>query len=96
MKLLSRIISVNICQKRKLLHNCAGKHLGFLAYAREKGYDMGSYDAPDHPLQLAIKKAGQRAIGNRSVGNAFRYGWLWGPRTCRAAEKYGCFLFEIC
>jgi L-asparaginase II len=40
--------------KRKLLHNCAGKHLGFLAYAREKGYDLDSYDKLDHPLQQEV------------------------------------------
>ena len=40
--------------KRKLLHNCTGKHLGFLAYAKEKGYELSNYDAPDHPLQQEI------------------------------------------
>lgn len=40
--------------KRKLLHNCAGKHLGFLAYAKEKKLDVTSYDHPEHPLQKEI------------------------------------------
>ncbi|WP_226035217.1 asparaginase [Aquibacillus saliphilus] len=40
--------------KRKLLHNCAGKHLGFLAYARESGYSMEDYYDPSHPLQQEI------------------------------------------
>lgn len=40
--------------KRRLFHNCAGKHLGFLAYAREKGYDMTGYDKPDHPVQKEV------------------------------------------
>lgn len=40
--------------KRKLLHNCAGKHLGFLAYAKENNLDMASYDDPNHPLQKEI------------------------------------------
>ena len=42
--------------KRKLLHNCAGKHLGFLAYAQEKGYELSTYDKPEHPLQQEILK----------------------------------------
>lgn len=42
--------------KRKLLHNCAGKHLGFLAYAREKGYELSNYDDLEHPLQQEILK----------------------------------------
>ncbi|MFS0750520.1 asparaginase [Oceanobacillus sp. 1P07AA] len=41
-------------QKSRLLHNCAGKHLGFLAYAREKGYPLENYEAKEHPLQLEI------------------------------------------
>lgn len=40
--------------KRKLLHNCAGKHLGFLAYAKENKLDVKSYDHPEHPLQKEI------------------------------------------
>lgn len=40
--------------KRKLLHNCAGKHLGLLAYAREKGYDLATYEKLEHPLQQEI------------------------------------------
>lgn len=43
-------------EKRKLMHNCAGKHLGLLAYTNEKGYDLGSYDAVDHPVQQAIRQ----------------------------------------
>lgn len=41
-------------QERKLFHNCAGKHLGFLGYAKAKGYDLDHYDDPDHPLQQEI------------------------------------------
>lgn len=40
--------------KRKLMHNCAGKHLGFLAYAREVGLSTEGYDKPDHPLQKEV------------------------------------------
>lgn len=42
-------------EPRKLLHNCAGKHLGFLAYAREMGYDLEGYDDENHPLQCDIR-----------------------------------------
>lgn len=48
-----------ICEgnkKRKLLHNCSGKHLGFLAYSREKGQSTEDYGEVDHPLQQRIKK----------------------------------------
>ncbi len=43
-------------QKRKLLHNCAGKHLGFLTACLANGYNFQQYCHPDHPLQKMIKK----------------------------------------
>lgn len=43
-------------QKRKLLHNCAGKHLGFLTACLANGYNFQQYCHPDHPLQQMIKK----------------------------------------
>lgn len=42
--------------KRKLLHNCAGKHLGMLAYVREKGLDVEHYADPNYPLQQDVLK----------------------------------------
>ncbi|MCJ7842743.1 asparaginase [Lederbergia sp. NSJ-179] len=41
-------------QKRRLYHNCAGKHLGFLAVCRELGYPLEGYWKIDHPLQQKI------------------------------------------
>ncbi|MBD1221374.1 asparaginase [Virgibacillus halodenitrificans] len=40
--------------KRRLLHNCSGKHLGFLGYIKEKGYSFTGYEELDHPLQQEI------------------------------------------
>ena len=40
--------------KRKLYHNCAGKHLGFMALCMEKGYPVDGYWEQDHPLQQQI------------------------------------------
>ncbi|WEG19216.1 asparaginase (plasmid) [Alkalihalophilus pseudofirmus] len=55
---LNEVPKINhICNnmpKRKLLHNCAGKHLGFLAYCREHGYPLSSYGKIEHPLQQRI------------------------------------------
>ena len=39
-----------------LHNNCSGKHLGYLAICQEKGWDIATYDQPDHPLQQAIKE----------------------------------------
>ena len=41
-------------EKRKLLHNCSGKHLGLMAAARENGWDVDSYYELEHPLQQSI------------------------------------------
>ncbi|MBP1916227.1 L-asparaginase II [Lederbergia galactosidilyticus] len=40
--------------KRKLFHNCAGKHLGIMAYARKKGFAVSGYEREDHPVQREI------------------------------------------
>ncbi|MGF7048339.1 L-asparaginase II [Paenibacillus sp. DS2015] len=40
--------------KRKLFHNCAGKHLGLLAYSAMKGYPLETYAEVEHPLQQEI------------------------------------------
>ncbi|MBO1001874.1 asparaginase [Pseudogracilibacillus auburnensis] len=40
--------------KRRLLHNCAGKHLGFLGYTKGKGLGIAGYEQLDHPLQQEI------------------------------------------
>ncbi|MED1953981.1 asparaginase [Brevibacillus centrosporus] len=37
--------------KRRLFHNCSGKHLGFLALSKERGYSTHDYYEMDHPAQ---------------------------------------------
>ncbi|MFB9277706.1 asparaginase [Cohnella cellulosilytica] len=41
-------------QPRKLLHTCAGKHLGVLAWSKLKGWPLEGYIRPDHPAQREI------------------------------------------
>ncbi|MBM7646559.1 L-asparaginase II [Scopulibacillus daqui] len=40
--------------RRRLLHNCSGKHLGFLAWCKEKGMSKSGYWDINHPLQTLI------------------------------------------
>ncbi|WP_054956878.1 asparaginase [Paenibacillus dakarensis] len=40
--------------KRKLHHNCSGKHLGLLAYCQMQGYSLEGYENPDHPVQQEV------------------------------------------
>ncbi len=43
-------------EKPSAIHNnCSGKHIGFLAACKKMGWDLKSYDVPDHPLQKEIK-----------------------------------------
>ena len=43
-------------EKASAIHNnCSGKHIGFLVICKIKGWEMTTYDKPDHPLQVAIK-----------------------------------------
>lgn len=43
-------------EKRRLYHNCAGKHMGFVAVCRELGYPVEGYWEAGHPLQQQILK----------------------------------------
>lgn len=35
-------------------HNCSGKHAGFLAVCRARGWETAGYRLPEHPLQQAL------------------------------------------
>lgn len=39
-----------------LHNNCSGKHIGFLAICQKNGWDLATYDEPEHPLQIAVKE----------------------------------------
>lgn len=43
-------------EKPTAIHNnCSGKHIVFLVICKKKGWDMTTYDKPNHPLQIAIR-----------------------------------------
>ena len=43
-------------EKPSAIHNnCSGKHIGFLAICKKMGWDLSSYNEPNHPLQIEIK-----------------------------------------
>lgn len=40
--------------RRRLYHNCSGKHAGFLLCCRERGWPLAGYRRADHPLQQEV------------------------------------------
>jgi len=44
-------------------HNCSGKHAGFLALCRARGWDSRGYRLPDHPCQRAMAEEVTSAAG---------------------------------
>lgn len=40
--------------KRRLYHNCSGKHMGLLAYSKLRGYPLEGYGEPEHPAQQEV------------------------------------------
>ncbi|WP_199617396.1 asparaginase [Paenibacillus alkalitolerans] len=42
--------------RRRIYHNCSGKHLGVLALCKALGYGIEGYDQPSHPAQSQILK----------------------------------------
>ena len=54
-------------EKARAIHNnCSGKHIGFLVICKIKGWDMETYDRPEHPLQIAIKHKINNMCGTTS------------------------------
>ena len=43
-------------QPNVLQNNCSGKHAGMLALAKHVGAPTETYDSPEHPVQLAIRR----------------------------------------
>lgn len=44
-------------QQESIFHNnCVGKHIMMLGLCKMNGWDLESYDSPDHPLQKEIKR----------------------------------------
>ena len=49
-------VSIGVNEKASEIHNnCSGKHIGFLVVCKLNGWDMLTYDEPNHPLQVAVK-----------------------------------------
>lgn len=42
--------------KRRIFHNCSGKHIGLIALCKHMGWDERTYYDPNHPVQKEIVK----------------------------------------
>ena len=47
----------------RVYHNCSGKHAGFLALCRARGWELAGYRLPGHPLQQAVGEEIRSAAG---------------------------------
>ena len=47
-------VAAGVTEKRRIWHNCSGKHAGFLRACVANGWDLDSYLDPEHPLQKRI------------------------------------------
>jgi L-asparaginase II len=47
----------------KARHNCSGNHAGFLAASVRHGWDVATYQQPDHPAQLAALRMFAACVG---------------------------------
>lgn len=67
--------SVRPAEGQGLLHNnCSGKHAGMLLACVANAWPTDSYPAPDHPLQVEIRRLLAEATGKRDI--------LWGTDGC--------------
>lgn len=44
-------------EKRRIFHNCSGKHAGLIALSKHMGWDTSTYYLPEHPVQQEIVDA---------------------------------------
>jgi L-asparaginase II len=51
----------------QLVHNCSGKHSGFLAYCRLHGQPLKSYLDPESPLQRRVRDSVQQFAGRKAL-----------------------------
>lgn len=51
--------------RRRVFHNCSGKHAYLLAGAVARGWPTGGYPDPDHPLQQAVRATIETWAGTR-------------------------------
>jgi L-asparaginase II len=49
--------------RERIYHNCSGKHAGFLALCRARGWASAGYRLPGHPLQQELAAEISRASG---------------------------------
>lgn len=50
--------------KQKILHQCSGKHLMFLAACQEYGFDSTSYTSANHPLNKGLSQLIAKSTGH--------------------------------
>ncbi len=50
-------------RRRRIFHNCSGKHAGMVAACARSGLDVGSYLEASHPLQRRVLRAVRRGTG---------------------------------
>lgn len=50
-------------RRRRVFHNCSGKHAGMIVAATHAGWGHAGYVEPTHPLQRAILRAVRRGTG---------------------------------
>ncbi|MEP6909384.1 MAG: asparaginase [Actinomycetota bacterium] len=56
--------------RRRINHNCSGKHAGMLALCRAKGWPFEGYRLPEHPCQQAMLAEVSAAAGSRPAATA--------------------------
>ncbi|HET7325815.1 MAG TPA: asparaginase [Nocardioidaceae bacterium] len=52
--------------RSSIFMNCSGKHAAMLATCVHNGWDVATYRAPEHPLQVAIRAAMEELTGERA------------------------------
>ena len=73
----------------KARHNCSGNHTGMLAACVQRGWDLPSYQQPEHPAQQLGVRGGGRGQRRARGGDPARRGWLRDRGVRDAGERGG-------
>lgn len=60
---MRRALAARDVQPSRIFHNCSGKHAGMLAACVAADWPVHGYTAPDHPLQVGMRKTLEEFAG---------------------------------
>ncbi len=82
--------------RRRAVHNCSGKHAGFLAQAVAAGADASHYLSIDEPVQRAVMAALEDACRTRITPDVIARDGCGAPVACLTLDAIARGIVSLC